>query len=57
MGIAGKAIRNLVKESVKEAIREGATTNFYAFWSLVDSQNVDAGDLMRVIRKDKPALE
>ena len=57
MRIIKKMIRNLVKESVKEAIREETTTNFYAFWALANSQDVDAEDLMRVVRKNKPVLE
>ena len=51
------AIRNLVKESVKEAIREETTANLHAFWSLANSKDVDAEDLIRIVRKDKPALE
>ena len=57
MGIIKKAIRNLVKESVKEAIQEETRGNSYAFWSLANSKDVDAEDLIRIVRKDKPALE
>ena len=38
-------------------MREETTTNFYAFWSLANSKDVDAGDLIRIVRKDKSALE
>ncbi|MCY4030785.1 MAG: hypothetical protein OXF05_01555 [Hyphomicrobiales bacterium] len=57
MKIIKQTIRNLIKESVKEAIREETTSNFYAFWALANSQNVDGEDLMRVVRKNKRALE
>lgn len=57
MGIIKKAISNLIKESVKEAIREETATNFYAFWSLADSQNVDAENLLQAVRKNKRTLE
>ena len=57
MGIIKRAIRNLVKESVKEAIREETRANSYAFWSLANFKNVDAEDLIRILRKDKPSLE
>ena len=52
-----KITRNLIKESVKEAIREETTSNFYAFWSLANSQNVGVDDDFRILRKEKPALE
>ena len=57
MEIIKKMIKNLIKESVKEAIREETTNNFYAFWALANSQNMDAEDLMRVVRKSKRTLE
>ena len=57
MEIIRNMIKNLIKESVKEAIREETTNNFYAFWALADSQNIDAEDLMRIIRKNKRTLE
>ena len=57
MRIIRKAIRNLVKESVKEAMREEATVNLHALCALAISKDVDAEDLIRIVRKDKPALE
>lgn len=56
-GIVKKLIRNLIRESVKEEIREETATNFYAFWALANSQNVDAEDLMRSVRRDKHSLK
>ena len=57
MGIIRNAIRNLIKESVKEAIHEETTANLQAICALANSKDVDAGDLIRILRKDKPALE
>ena len=57
MGIIRKAIKNLVKESVKEAVREETTVNLHALCALANSKDVDAEDLIRILRKDKPALE
>ena len=57
MKIIKKAIGNLIKESVKEAIREETTANLYALCALANSKDMDAADLVRIVRKDKPALE
>ena len=57
MEIIKKAIGNLIRESVKEAIREETTANFYVLCALADSQNVDAEDLIRAVRRNKLALE
>ena len=57
MRIVRRMIRNLIRESVKEAIREETATSFYVLWALANSQNVDAEDLMRFVRKNKHALE
>ena len=57
MKIIKKAIGNLIREAVKEAIREETTNNFHALCALANSKDMDAEDLVRIVRKDKPALE
>ena len=38
-------------------MREETTANFHALCALANSKDVDAEDLIRIVRKDKPALE